>query len=248
MTFFTHYAGFALLNLTPFSSSSVCIKLGTLLDNPSVVTLEEPEQHSYHCLLDVPQCYESGYVVLTDKNEETGMHCLGYRLDDSEAIIAAGRAKGLMGFCSTCTGAQGNPEYGFRATIKGAVKELGDGTAGVSGTPLLEVTEVLDDGEMCETPTIGNPVCMELPSLAPTPDASAVIDTTVGAKDCTKEMCESQLADNLLLKYQINVPSDTTLEACAECTISMEAIYDGEAWVAIAFSTDGLMIGSQAVM
>ena len=83
---------------------------------------------------------------------------------------------------------------------------------------------------------------------APTPDASAVIDTTVGAKDCTKEMCESQLADNFLLKYQVNVPSDTTLVTCDECTISCEAIYDGEAWVAIAFSTDGSMIGSESVM
>ena len=218
------------------------------MDNPTVITLEHPEEHSYHCTLDIDDCTESGYVVLTDKNEETGMHCLGFRLDDSAAIIAAGRAKGAQGFCSTCTGAQGNPEYGFRATIKGTVKELGDGTIGASGTPLLEVTEVSDDGEMCETPTIQNFVCMEPLPPAPTPDASAVIDTTVGAKDCTKEMCESQLADNFLLKYQVNVPSDTTLVTCDECTISCEAIYDGEAWVAIAFSTDGSMIGSESVM
>jgi hypothetical protein len=35
---------------------------------------------------------------------------------------------------------------------------------------------------------------------------------------------------------------------CEKCTISMEAIYDGEAWVSIAVSTDGMMIGSEAVM
>ena len=61
-------------------------------------------------------------------------------------------------------------------------------------------------------------------------------------------MCEYQLSENYLLKYQINVPSDTTLEVCEVCNISMEAVYEGEAWVSIAFSTDGLMIGSEAVM
>ncbi len=95
--------------------------------------------------------------------------------------------------------------------------------------------------------TAGDQDSASLPP-APTPDASAVIEFTEGAKDCTKEMCEYQLADNFLLKYQVNVPSDTTLEVCEKCTISMEAIYDGEAWVAIAFSTDGSMIGSESVM
>jgi len=57
-----------------------------------------------------------------------------------------------------------------------------------------------------------------------------------------------QLSDDLLLNYQINVPSDTTYEICDMCTISIEAIYDGEAWVGIGFSTDGVMVGSEAVV
>ncbi len=61
-------------------------------------------------------------------------------------------------------------------------------------------------------------------------------------------MCEYQLSDDFLLKYQVNVPSETTSEMCEECTISMEAVYEGEAWVSIAFSTGGMMIGSEAVM
>ena len=71
---------------------------------------------------------------------------------------------------------------------------------------------------------------------------------TQDSADCTRAMCEYQLSDNFLLKYQVNVPSDTTLEMCEECNISMEAVYEGEAWVSIAFSTDGMMIGSEAVM
>ena len=35
---------------------------------------------------------------------------------------------------------------------------------------------------------------------APTPDASAAINTTVRSEDCTKEMCESQLTDRILEK------------------------------------------------
>jgi hypothetical protein len=77
---------------------------------------------------------------------------------------------------------------------------------------------------------------------------SAIVDDAQGFKDCTNEMCEYQLSADFLLKYQINVPSDTTSEMCEKCTLSMEAIYDGEAWVSIAVSTDGMMIGSEAVM
>ena len=217
------------------------------MDNPTVITLEHPEEHSYHCTLDIDDCTESGYVVLTDKNEETGMHCLGFRLDDSEAIIAAGRAKGAQGFCQSCTGAQGSPEYGYRATIQGMVKELGDGTAGVSGAPLLEVTAVLDDSEVCETTAVVHPVCMAPATIAPTPANAPEVDVDE-AVDAPVDTPIYQLSDDLQLIYQINVPSDTTYEICDGCTISMEAIYDGEAWVAIAVSTDGLMIGSEAVM
>ena len=61
-------------------------------------------------------------------------------------------------------------------------------------------------------------------------------------------MCERELSSDFLLKYRVNVPSDTTLETCDDCTISMEVVYDAEAWVSIAFSTNESMIGSEAVM
>ena len=69
-----------------------------------------------------------------------------------------------------------------------------------------------------------------------------------GAKDCMSDFCENQLADNFLLRYRINVPADSDPETCEECTITMQTVHDGDAWVAIAFSNDGLMIGSEAVM
>jgi hypothetical protein len=63
-------------------------------------------------------------------------------------------------------------------------------------------------------------------------------------------MCQTPLSPDpeIFLKYQVNVPSDTTLEICDYCTISMEVVYQGEAWVGVAFSIDGVMSGSEAVM
>ena len=41
-----------------------CINRRTLLDVPSVVTLQNPEKHSVHCLVDVGWCIDSGYNIL----------------------------------------------------------------------------------------------------------------------------------------------------------------------------------------
>lgn len=213
------------------------------------MTLENPEEHSYHCLLDVPRCRDSGYVVLTDKDETTGMHCLGYRLDDTDAVYQAGIASGQKGYCKDCTGDATKPEYGYQATVTGTVKELGDGTDGPDGTPLLENIKVLDASVGCNS-TIVKPVCMAPPLNNPPPTAAAqpVPGPGLSAGDCTKEMCEHQLSDDYLLMYQLNVPEDTTLDVCEGCSISMELIYDGEGWVGIGFSTNGGMIGSEAVL
>ena len=66
--------------------------------------------------------------------------------------------------------------------------------------------------------------------------------------DCTKGLCEVQLADNFWYRYRINVPNGADIKKCDQCTITMEVIYDGESWVSIAFSEDGDMVGSEAVM
>ena len=135
---------------------SVCIEDtdGTLLDNPNVISLQSPEEHSFHCLLDVGVCYESGFTVLGDKDPATDRHCVGFRLDDTDAILAAGRAAGKRGYCSTCTGTMdSDPEYGYRATIRGVVDDLGDGSDDVSDRPQLTNIQVLDASVGCD----GNP-------------------------------------------------------------------------------------------
>ena len=136
--------------MTGYIMDKFCIDLGNLLDNRQIVTLEEPENHSFHCLFDVSVCYNSGFVVLGEKNPETSLHCLGLRLEESNVVIDAGRAAGSSEksnthiTCSTCTGDASKPSAGYRATVKGTVKDLGDGSSGVLGQPMLSNIELLD--------------------------------------------------------------------------------------------------------
>ena len=116
---------------------------GVLLDNPNIVTLQHPEEHSFHCLLDVSSCYKSGFRVLGEKDPTTDRHRLGYRLDDSEAVLTVGRASGKKGYCSTCDG--GTQETGFRATVRGIIKDIGDGS-----DPTLTSFTMLDASVGCD--------------------------------------------------------------------------------------------------
>ena len=73
-------------------------------------------------------CYESGFQVLGPKDPDTERHCLGFRIDDSDVVLNAGRASGQEGYCETCNDNDVDlPEYGYRATVRGVVSELGDG-------------------------------------------------------------------------------------------------------------------------
>ena len=81
-----------------------------------------------------------------------------------------------------------------------------------------------------------------------TPPPVSVVDT-ITEQDCTEVFCEQQISSDYVLRHKINVPSDTTVDICDGCTISMEAVYSGEeAWTGIGFSTNGEMVGSEVVM
>jgi hypothetical protein len=96
-----------------------CIDRGTLLDNPSVKTLEHPEKHTIHCLVDVPRCYDSGFEILSPSNDTK--YCRGFKLDSNgnnkAHTLARSTGSSSLG-CSTC-GSSGTQKNGFRATIKG---------------------------------------------------------------------------------------------------------------------------------
>ena len=122
-----------------------CIDRGTLLDNAAVRTLESPEMHSVHCLVDVDRCVNSAFEVLGACDESCanpeGLYCRAFRLDDAGKAAAIALAR-ETGSCSTCTGA-GSQRAGFRATVVGQVVDLN------AAPPVLAVTSLLPESVGC---------------------------------------------------------------------------------------------------
>ena len=112
--------------MTGFIMDTFCIERGTLLDNPSVKTLEEPNKHTIHCLVDVPRCYNSGFEMLRapPSNSTVTSYCRMFKLDatGNEAALSLARSAGSTAQgCSTCTGAAASSaRTGFRATVTGS--------------------------------------------------------------------------------------------------------------------------------
>ena len=109
-------------------------------------------------MFDVGICIDSGYAVLGPKDDETGLHSIGYRIEDTDAVVEAGRALGKEGsypLCDTCTNTDDDgPLDNYKATVKGVVSELGDGTAGEpTGAPLISNVQMLDESVGCPEPT-----------------------------------------------------------------------------------------------
>mmetsp|Transcript_644 Transcript_644/g.1162 ORF Transcript_644/g.1162 Transcript_644/m.1162 type:complete len:421 (-) Transcript_644:95-1357(-) len=221
--------------ITGYVLDGLCITQGFFLDAQDTNSLEFPEEHTFHCLIDPPQCVESGYQVLGPKNETTGMHCLGFRFDNTTTVVELAKTVGQKGLCTSCTNEDANaPERGWLATVKGTVSALGDGSDGVTGTPILSDFEIMDGSVGCVTEDTVPPLCMAR-SLED-PDDGAMGS---GNEDCTQQMCSVELTPGYMLQYQVNE---------AEGTVTMEATFDGEAFVAVGFSTNGEMIGSEAVI
>ena len=130
-----------------------CINRGTLLDAPSVVTLQNPERHSVHCLVDVSRCINSGYNILLP-NPKFGQGSepkFGYALTldktGDDLVLKFARENGV---CSTCTGS-GKITAGLRFTYIGKVIPQGDDVAifqvkNISLSPRIADPNSSDDG------------------------------------------------------------------------------------------------------
>ena len=233
--------------ITGYIINSSCMQLGNLLSESDIIP-KNPDD-SFHCLLDVDRFEDIGYDVLGEKRDDADTRCLGFRLDDAGITKTTRRAtsrQGNISHCSICSVDVAVPYRGYRATVKGTVKELGDGSIGISGTPILHDVEILDESIDCERPTIP-PFCIDYEANSgPTLNPKAAV--ALHEKDCSREFCENALSADFLQKYRINIAEGTTIDECVGCTVSMELIYEGEAWIGIGFSQDGMMIGSEAVM
>jgi len=128
-----------------FVMDTFCIERGTLLDNPSVATLEEPGEHSIHCLVDVNSCVSSPFEVLLDPTTAGQSYQRGWRLDDEAHAMAVQLAQSV-GSCSTCTtkDAAENDRHqnGFRAVMLATITNLN--TEDSSLPPIIAV-EAMED-------------------------------------------------------------------------------------------------------
>lgn len=153
-----------------------CIDRGNLLDAPQFETLESPEEHSVHCLIDVPPCYKSPFEVLaknTNASKAQKKYCRAFRLDTNgrEKAMALGRATGSKDHgCSTCSKETGGQAKGFRATIKGVVLPKLDGD---DGPETIEVDSVEDASVECSDTTID--WCNAVPEVGEVPVNGAVL-------------------------------------------------------------------------
>lgn len=157
-----HNAGFLLLVASLFGSSEAalkvgdtictegfvmdffCIDRGTLFDNPSVRTLENPGVHSVHCLVDVNSCVISPFEILLDPKGGETLYKRGWQLNEDSKQRAIKLAQSV-GSCSTCDGANNRDNShvrGFRIAATATIENLNEDDASLP--PTIQVNEMMD--------------------------------------------------------------------------------------------------------
>lgn len=92
------------------------------------------------------------------------------------------------------------------------------------------------------------------PSKSPSkaPNAAPKITSKAGVDNiCTVEYCEYEMTSDYVFEYRVNIPDDSSVgdNECTGCSLSVKLTYDDvTSWIGLAFSTNGQMIGSEAVM
>ncbi len=121
-------------------------------------------------------------------------------------------------------------------------------TAAATSTEVASATEA----SAINDPTIEAAAATSEAATTTNAITTTLIPTSTSAAqeglDCTLEFCENELTSGYLQRYKINVPEGQDPGNCEGCSISMELIYEGDAWLSIGFTEDGRMIGSEAVM
>lgn len=202
-----------------------CIGRGTLFDNPSIETLGSQGAlvHSVHCLIDVPQCIATPFEILLP-NEEGDDFVRGWRLDDAtkDAVVALAKAEGQ---CTDCENKDGAITKGFHVSLMARIVDLGTADT----PPTIALVE--------NTLSVSTPETLQCDggSARPAPFVDTGKDDNKG-NDNNNGL--TQLEEGLALRITDN--GDQT----ATYTLS----YEGEAWVAVAVSPSGQMVGAQAVI
>ena len=115
-----------------------CIVRGNLFDNPSVKTLEHPERHSIHCLVDIEECTTSLYAILAPPNATNPLYSISYQLGVEGTKLAMESA--------TQARVSGQ-RSGFSMNVSG----IDDGTSELKCVEILSVTSSTATGRESTT-------------------------------------------------------------------------------------------------
>lgn len=118
-----------LICIEGFVMDRFCIDRGTLVDNPQVETLVEPEVHSVHCLIDVSSCINSEYEILFEPNDiSEGKYRRAFFVDQKghDDLVSLAASTGFNGGnCAKCTNSSSDAiQNGFRAAIRGRITSM----------------------------------------------------------------------------------------------------------------------------
>ena len=149
---------------TGYIMDKYCIDKGFMIDN-NLPTLTQPENHSVHCLVEIPFCVDSGYEVLVDVNASEYQRAV--ELDSTGNTMVRSLAI-QVGRCGSCANRNGGQMYGFAATVVGVLDTNYTGTP-----PRLLVTNVYPSDISCENATrIAPAPSVSLPSTSSMPTSS----------------------------------------------------------------------------
>ncbi len=167
-----------------------CIDRGTLLDPANTPTLINPVIHMVHCLVDVDQCVNSGFAILTDPSAAGKNYMIGYNVMTASNAMMLALMK-TEGQCSTCNGT-GTISSSFRIGVCGSVV---DDQADLPVVEIMELMAVSASSDYCKatpagsmpagSPPAGSPPAGSPPTASP-PTASPPTKTSA-AKSTSKE-------------------------------------------------------------
>jgi len=150
-----------------------CIDNVRMIDNGRR-TLEEPDRHTVHCLVDVGICLNTAFEVLVESSGGSTAYTRGYRLDDSSKNDMINLARSV-GSCSTCVNGYNNRmlDSGFKAVMMVTVTNMNPNN-GEGAPPLVRVNDRRDASNLGSDPcrsVYGMPegVPITSPTNPPTP-------------------------------------------------------------------------------
>lgn len=125
------------------------------MDQPDILSLANPDQHTIHCLIDPPPCLNSPFEVLTPPQEGQTNWTRAYTLDERSKGFVVNIIK-VVGVCNTCSNT-GSLEAGFSARMAGTVVAMANPATGAGPVISLQFAEpILPEPEEMGNSMVGD--------------------------------------------------------------------------------------------